>query len=70
VLMAEIHDRMPVIISPENYTDWLNPSVTDMTRLHSLIAPYPQRFMEAYRVSTRVNSPANEGIELIERVTC
>jgi putative SOS response-associated peptidase YedK len=30
--------------------------------------PYPERFMEAYPVSRSVNSPGNEGTELVERV--
>jgi len=67
-LMAEIHDRMPVIISPENYAQWLDPTMTDETRLHVIIGPYPERFMEAQPVSKLVNSPANEGAELIEAV--
>ena len=67
-LMAEIHNRMPVIIRPENYSEWLNPGVTDVNQLHALIGPYPENFMEAYPVSKRVNSPANDGAELLARV--
>src|ERR1035437_2935557 len=67
-LMAEIHNRMPVIIRPENYAEWLDPGLNDVNRLHTLIGPYPESDMEAYPVSKRVNSPANEGHELLERV--
>ena len=67
-LMAEIHDRMPVIIAPDNYSEWLDPGVTDVSRLQALAVPYPERLMEAYPVSTRVNSPSNEGAELVERI--
>jgi len=66
-LVAEIYNRMPVIIHSENYAEWLDPTVTDVSRLHTLIGPYPEQFMEAYPVSKMVNSPANEGMELLER---
>jgi len=68
VLMAEIHKRMPAIIQPEAYTAWLDPDVTDVEALQSMLAPYPERLMEAYPVSRKVNSPANDGPDLIKRV--
>jgi putative SOS response-associated peptidase YedK len=38
-LMAGIHNRMPVIIRPENYAEWLDPGVNDINRLHALTGP-------------------------------
>ena len=67
-LMSEFHDRMPVIVAPENYAEWLDPEVTDVTGLHTLIAPYPVRFMEAYPVSRKVNNEMNEGVQLIRKL--
>jgi len=67
-LMAEIHKRMPVIILPEHYSEWLDPDVTDVNRLHTMIGPYPDNFMEAYPVSARVNSPLQEGPELVAKI--
>ena len=67
-LMAEIHNRMPVIVRPENYAAWLDPGVNDVNQLHNLITPYPENEMEAYAVSEHLNSPANEGAELVQRV--
>lgn len=64
-LMAEIHDRMPVIVSQANYADWLDPAVSDVTQLQSIAGPYPEQLMSAYPVSTAVNSPANEGATLV-----
>lgn len=55
------HDRMPVIIAPDNYTEWLDPSVIDVTQLKALTVPYPERLKEAYPVSRAVNTPSNEG---------
>ncbi len=67
-LMAKIHNRMPVIIHPEDYGRWLDQDLRDIAELQkTMILPYPERLMEAYPVSRKVNSPANEGPELIER---
>lgn len=67
-LMAEIHNRMPAIIRPEDFGQWLNPDMTDVETLHRMIGPYPEALMEAYPVSRKVGSPANDGSDLIERV--
>lgn len=65
-LMAEIHDRMPVIVTAEDYGRWLDPGMDDVAELQAMIGPYPERFMEAYPVSRKVNSPSNDGPELVE----
>jgi putative SOS response-associated peptidase YedK len=65
-LMADIHNRMPVIVKPEDYGRWLDPGLSDVAELQKLVGPYPERFMDAYPVNRRVNSPANDGPELIE----
>jgi putative SOS response-associated peptidase YedK len=67
-LMARIHNRMPVIVRPEDYARWLDPGRNDIAELHGMIAYYPDRLMEAYPVSRKVNSPANDGPELLARV--
>ena len=67
-LMAGIHDRMPVIIKPEHYSAWLDPQLTDTAKIQPLIKPYPSDSMEAYPISTRVNSPKSEGPEILGRV--
>ena len=56
-LMAPLHDRMPVIIAPKDYDLWLDAAVQEPERLQSLLRPYPDAEMEAYPVSTLVNSP-------------
>ncbi len=62
-LMAPIHDRMPVIISPETYARWLDPANESV---FELLVPYPAEEMVAYPVSTRVNTPKNDDPALIE----
>lgn len=67
-LMALIHDRMPVIITPEHYREWLDPTVPG-DELSSLIGPYPSADMEAWPVSRAVSRSSNEGPELVEPMT-
>ena len=57
-LLKDIHDRMPVILPPEEYETWLQAS-TEEHSLQQLLRPYPAEEMEAYGVSTEVNSPKN-----------
>jgi putative SOS response-associated peptidase YedK len=68
-LMADIHNRMPVIVKPEDYGGWLNPELSDVAELQKLVGPYPERLMEAYPVSRRVNSAANDGPDLIGQIS-
>ncbi|MFH0342280.1 MAG: SOS response-associated peptidase [Chromatiales bacterium] len=67
--LRDIHDRMPVILSPEHYNTWMDPELADPVRLKPLLAPYPSERMEAYPVSTRVNSPKNDHADLIVRMS-
>ncbi len=59
-LMATIHERMPVIIRPEHYGDWLDPTLTDVDSIRAMIGSYDATAMEAHPVSRKVNSPAND----------
>ena len=59
-LMQPIHNRMPVILPPTTYETWLQPGDQNPVNLANLLAPYPADEMQAYPVSTLVNSPAND----------
>ena len=59
-VVAPLHDRMPVIVPESAYDTWLDPGVSDPKRLQELLVPYPPEEMEAYPVSTMVNSPSND----------
>ena len=63
-LLRPIHDRMPVILPREHEELWLDHNVQDHHLLGSALAPYPADAMEAYEVSSLVNSVANNGPEL------
>src|SRR3712207_9173801 len=60
-LMAPIHDRMPVILKPEDYRTWLDPSEADPEALLPLLTPYPAGEMQARAVSNWVNKSTNDG---------
>jgi putative SOS response-associated peptidase YedK len=59
-LMEAIHNRMPVILPEAAYETWLSPNEAGPDELLPLLAPYPAAEMQAYPVSTLVNSPAND----------
>jgi putative SOS response-associated peptidase YedK len=65
-LMRPIHDRMPVIIAPEDYSAWLDPASRDTEKLMHFVQPYPAERMSAHRVGTRVSRPENDDPSLIE----
>ena len=67
-LLKPIHHRMPVILPKDMEGFWLDRSIEDPSRLRSVLTPYPDHAMEAYEVSTLVNSVANDGPEVIARV--
>jgi putative SOS response-associated peptidase YedK len=66
-LMAPIHNRMPVILAKTTRDRWLD-RMADTTELQSLLIPFPAEEMEAYPVSTLVNSPRNDTPECIAPV--
>ena len=64
-LMAQIHNRMPVILEPEDFQTWLDPG-PDPTDAFHLFRAYPAHKMAAYPVSTVVNNPRNDSPACIE----
>ena len=67
-LMADIHDRMPVILRREDEALWLDRNVQDLERLRPLLQPYPAEEMEAYEVDPRVGNVAFDDPGLIRRL--
>jgi putative SOS response-associated peptidase YedK len=66
--MRPVHDRMPVILHPDDYELWLEGGEREQSLLRELLQPYPPNEMIGYPVSTLVNSPGNKGADLIERL--
>jgi putative SOS response-associated peptidase YedK len=63
-LLKPIHDRMPVILTPEKEQLWLDP-VIDFKLLNEILVPYPASKMDYYAVSTFINSTKNDTPECI-----
>lgn len=64
-LVAEIHDRMVVILPEDAYATWLNPR-TNLDTVRSVMEPYPAARMRAWRVARAVGNAHNEGADLVE----
>jgi putative SOS response-associated peptidase YedK len=62
-LLAPIHDRMPVILSPEGEQVWLDKGAETLEAL-AFLTPYPAEQMEGFAVSRAVNDPRDEGPDL------
>ena len=67
-LMRGIHDRMPVILAPEDHAAWLDPANQATDKLKVLLKPCLAGMTAAHPVSTRVNTPKNDEPALIEPV--
>ena len=68
-LVRPIHNRMPVILQPEDEEQWLDASRTPFAKARSLLKPYPEELMDAHDVSTVVNSAKYDGPDCIQPVS-
>jgi putative SOS response-associated peptidase YedK len=66
--VAPIHERMPVILSPDAVERWLVPATTETAPLLDLLRPWPATDLETYPVSTLVNRPAVDDPRCVEPV--
>ncbi|MES9946481.1 MAG: SOS response-associated peptidase [Candidatus Thiodiazotropha sp.] len=66
--ITTIHDRMPVILSPDNYDAWLDKGTQDPAILKPLLSANEMVNIHLYPVSRRVNSPKNNSPENIESI--
>ena len=57
--IREIHHRMPIILHPDAFYEWLNPNNQDTSKLEMLLREQTVQEFIAYPVSTYVNSPKN-----------
>ena len=62
-LLADVHDRMPVLLSPEHYQLWLDPGFRSAATLAEMLRPFDARLMKRYAVSARVNTVSNDDAE-------
>jgi putative SOS response-associated peptidase YedK len=66
--MAQIHDRMPVILPPSAWEEWLDPDNDDIETLGKLLVPAPASVTELRPVSTEVNNVRNKSPELATEI--
>lgn len=65
--VGPIHDRMPHILPPENWSPWLDPTVTDEAAIQAMLEPRDYPGLEAIPVTDYAKKPGNEGPQCIER---
>lgn len=67
-LVETIHNRMPAILLPGDYTQWLNKDDQPASELSRLLNPYPAEEMTAFPVSKLVNAPQYDAPDLIQPI--
>jgi len=67
-LLSDIHDRMPVILSPENYDLWLDPEFRNTASVSEMLRPFDPTLMRRYPVSTRINNVQNDDADCAEPI--
>lgn len=65
-LIKSIHERMPVIVKPENYSEWLETKTLDFAVASKIFEPFPEDQMEMRAVSLEVNKANHDGIDCIQ----
>jgi putative SOS response-associated peptidase YedK len=60
---SAVHDRMPVILDPDDYDLWLDPGKTNVEAVSEMLKPFDARQMRCYPISTRINHVANDDEE-------
>ncbi len=64
--VAEVHDRMPVMLPPDTWDEWLDRDNNDTDSLQGLLVPALAQLIRLHPVSTDVNNVRNNGPELID----
>jgi putative SOS response-associated peptidase YedK len=65
-LTGTIHNRMPAILAPNAYEEWLDVEEQKPEALSAFLKPYPASEMTAYPISNLVNAPQNDIPEVIK----
>jgi putative SOS response-associated peptidase YedK len=65
-LMRPLHERMPVILNPEDFGRWLDPRLTQLDELRDVLIPLPDDALTMYPVNPLVNSSKVDRPECIE----
>lgn len=65
-MIEPFHQRMPVILHPDQHDAWLDPKLAEPAKLADLFRPYPAQQMQMWPVSPLVNSVKNNSRELLQ----
>ena len=68
-LVADLHDHMPVIVTPDKYDVWLDPDVNDFDTIRDILKPYDANLMRRYPVSRKLNNSKSDDAESASPVT-
>jgi putative SOS response-associated peptidase YedK len=68
-LVADLHDRMPVIVTADKYDVWLDPDVNDFKTIRDILKPYDANLMRRYPVSRKLNNSRIDDAEAASPVT-
>jgi len=68
-LVADVHDRMPAILKPEDYDLWLDPGMTEVALVADSLELFNPRLMKKYPVSTRVNRAENDDQQCAQEIS-
>jgi putative SOS response-associated peptidase YedK len=68
-LLAQIHDRMPVIVSPDDWPKWLGEEPANAEQLKALLRPYPADRLLMWPVDRKVGNVRNESADLADMIT-
>ena len=63
--LDEVHDRMPVVLPDALHNAWLDPSLSDASKITAIVKECAVNDFDHHPVSTRVNSPKNMDAELV-----
>ncbi len=66
--LKPLHDRMPVLLEPDEFERWLAPDIEDAQLVEDLMKPYDDGLLGSYPVATAVGNSRAEGPELIHRL--
>jgi putative SOS response-associated peptidase YedK len=66
--LADIHPRMPLMMTPDRWDAWLDPATTDPEALRELMTAPPEGLLRAFPVGTAVSDVRNNGPQLVEEL--
>jgi putative SOS response-associated peptidase YedK len=64
--IAQVHDRMPVILHPQVWRAWLDPATQDKAAVKDILEVHAILAAKSYRISAKVNTPRNQGPEILD----